>query len=120
MAAVVRTDDGRLVLDAPAWSLVQRRAGRPFLDLLDDAGGRWAVLAAIGAVDTLEGPDEWWAVDEPVVTAADGAPGVLIVTWTARPRRGEACRLVLGAGYDRLAVCIGVGGRGRLTNFRLP
>ena len=75
MAAVTRTHDGRLVLEGTTWSLVQRRMGQPFLDLLDDAGGRWAVLAAIGAVDTLEGPDEWWAVDEPVVTPADGAPG---------------------------------------------
>ncbi|HKF85804.1 MAG TPA: hypothetical protein VKB30_08465 [Candidatus Limnocylindrales bacterium] len=119
MAAVVRTDDGRLVLDAPAWSLVQRRAGRPFLDLLDDAGTRWAVLAAIGAVDTLEGPDEWWAVDEPVVAAAEGNPGVVIVTWRVRSARWEACRLVLCAADDRLAVCIEVVGKGRLTDVRL-
>jgi hypothetical protein len=93
--------------------------GQPFLDLLDDAGGRWAVLAAIGAVDTLDGPDEWWAVDEPVVTAADGAPGVLIVTWTVRSARWDACRFVLCAADDRLAVCIEVEGQGRLTDVRL-
>jgi hypothetical protein len=119
MAAVVRTDDGRLVLDAPAWSLVQRRAGRPFLDLLDDAGTRWAVLAAIGAVDTLEGPDEWWAVGEPVVSAAEGNPGVVIVTWPVQSARWDACRLVLCAADDRVAVCIEVEGRGHLTDVRL-
>jgi hypothetical protein len=119
MAAVTRTHDGRLVLEGTTWSLVQRRMGQPFLDLLDDAGGRWAVLAAIGAVDTLDGPDEWWAVDEPVVTAADGAPGVLIVTWTVRSARWDACRFVLCAADDRLAVCIEVEGQGRLTDVRL-
>jgi hypothetical protein len=119
MAAVTRTDDGRLVLDAPTWSLVQRRPGRPFLDLLDDQGGRWAVLAAIGAVDTLEGPDEWWAVDEPHVAPAEGVPGVVIVSWQVRSARWASCRLILCAADDRLAVCIEVEGAGRVTEVRL-
>ena len=119
MAAVTRTHDGRLVLEGTTWSLVQRRMGQPFLDLLDDAGGRWAVLAAIGAVDTLEGPDEWWAVDEPVVTPAEAAPGVVIVTWKVRSSRWDACRFVLCAADDRLAACIEVEGRGRPTEVRL-
>jgi hypothetical protein len=119
MAAVTRTDDGRLVLDAPAWSLVQRRAGRPFLDLLDDEGGRWAVLAAVGAVDTLEGPDEWWAVDEPHVAPAEGVPGVVLVTWRVRSARWASCRLIMCAADDRLAMCIEVEGGGRVTDVRL-
>jgi hypothetical protein len=119
MAAVTRTDDGRLVLDAPAWSLVQQRAGRPFLDLLDDEGGRWAVLAAIGAVDTLEGPDEWWTVDEPQVAPAEETPGVVIVTWRVRSARWASSRLILCAADDRLAVCIEVEGAGRISEVRL-
>jgi len=119
MAAVTRTHDGRLVLEGTTWSLVQRHLGQPFLDLLDDAGGRWAVMAAIGAVDTLEGPDEWWAVDEPVIAAADGAPGVVIVTWRVRSARWDSCRFVLCAADDRLAVCIEVEGSGRPTEVRL-
>ena len=111
-----RFEDGRLIVEAASYTLVQRRAGRPFLRLSGADGRTWGDLAALGSADTLEGQDEWWAVEEPAIEPE--AEGIRI-TWRVRSPRWEACRLVLRVAADRLAFRLEVVGQGTLTDVRL-
>ena len=108
--------DGRLEVRADAYALVVGRPDRPYARLTDADGRIWADLALLGNASTLDGPDDWWSIDEPAVSA--GAEGVTL-TCAARPARWTSARLVLEAFADHLRIALEVDGDGRLTDVEL-
>ncbi|HEX5827045.1 MAG TPA: hypothetical protein VFY23_05965 [Candidatus Limnocylindrales bacterium] len=106
--------DGRLVIRADAWSLVEVRADRPQLRFSGADGTPLADVLPMACADTLEGPDEWLAVGEPVL-----APDAATVRWPVTSARWASAALVLRATGDALAFRLELAGRGRLTDVRL-
>src|SRR4051794_9485493 len=126
----IALDAGRLTIRAATWSLVQARADRPAMRFSDADGAAWADLLPMACADTLEGPDEWLAVEAPVVeeagSDADAGPDVdrgaepsITVRWAVRSTRWSSASLVLRATHTRLAFRLEVAGSGRLTDVRL-
>src|SRR3954466_4682633 len=63
----VALQDGRLSIVAERYRLTVDRSDRPYARLADADGAVWADLLLIGNAATLDGPDDWYALDPPRV-----------------------------------------------------
>jgi hypothetical protein len=105
-----------LVLDGD-WYRLTLPEGRGVVYLDDRSGARWAELRALVSVDTLEGPDETFAVRGPTVEPV--ADGSTRLTWDLESSRWTSKRLVLDAGPDTVTIHAEIEGSGHPTDVQL-
>jgi hypothetical protein len=108
----VAIEDGRLSIIAERYRLAVDRADRPYARLSDADGRIWADVLLIGNVATLDGPDDWFAIDPPTI---DGP----VIRWPARSARWASAELVLAASDHVLRCWLEVVGTGALTDVEL-
>jgi hypothetical protein len=114
LTAVRAGRDGQLVVESARYRLEVRGDGL-LAALSSPAGGHWASLRLLAALDCIDGPDETLSVAKPRVIAGPAAA----IEIERRSTRWEHAAITLVCSDETIELRAAVGGRGSLTEAHL-